>query len=205
MKTLIAAFAVLLAIEATATIIPAENHTFTIIAGKQGTLGHGCAVAGETITNAHVVDPRDSKDFSSPHKIRFRYEFPNGDVGRGYSHKISAEADLATVILDNEPSDGYASLGPKPQVGDKITWIEFDLRKRKNILKSRERKGKVVFVVAGHVLLDQDITQGASGGCAFDKNGHVVGLMTFGMNTRDYKTAAGITGLWGKWWHDITG
>jgi len=150
-----------------------------------------------------MVDPRIPGDFGQPSKVRFRYQFIDGTVGRGYSDLISSVADLAVIKIDKPPPFGYAVLGEKPEVGDKISWTEFDFRKRKNIYKPREREGEVTNILAGVVFLDEKVTLGASGGCAYNDKDEVVGLVTFRMTTDDVKDSTGITGLWGDWFKDV--
>ncbi len=180
---------------------PVPPHVFTIIhyAGS----GHGCAVNGITITNRHMVDPRSAGDFSPPNKVRFRYEFPDGVHGVGYSDKISNVSDLAIVVLDKKPTlYGVLAAGP-PRIGEKIVWVEYDFRKRSNIYKARTRTAKVVMVRTGRVYLERGVTHGASGGCAYNEAGEVIGLITGWLTTGDSKKAGSITGLWGDWWNDI--
>ena len=201
MKTIITALAVFLGVHASAGI-PDNAFTFEIFVGRGG-IGHGCAVNGLLLTSAHLVDPRDDHDMDQPTKVRFRYSFPYGQTGRGASVQISSVADFATIEIDKEPQHGYARLGNRPKKGEKIHWVEYDYRKRKNVFKSRVRKGKVATIFAGHVMLEEGITSGASGGCAYNKDGEVIGLMMFSKYTEDNRVSAGVVGLWGDWWSDV--
>ncbi len=179
---------------------PVPPHSFSFRHFRAS--GHGCAVNGVTITNRHMVDPRRPGDFSPPHKIRFRYEFPDGTVGIGYSKKLANAADIAIVVLDKEPAS-YAILGDKPELGDHLTWVEYDFRKRANVFQPRVRRGKVVTIMSGHIYLDQDVVNGASGGCMYSEDGKVVGIITAKKRTNDRKWSAVATALYGDWWKDI--
>jgi len=201
MKLFVTLFSVLLAVNAVASD-PPEDFSFYIQTDNLGT-GHGCAVNGLVLTNAHMVDPRERYDYDVPAAVRFRYEFPSGQTGRGKSFYISGVADLAIIELDQEPPSGYAELGDKPEEGDKIHWLEYDFKKRKNIFDDRWRDAKVIKVIFGDVLLDDHVVRGASGGCAFNEDGKVIGIVTYGRTTGDRKTSTGITGIWGDWWKDV--
>ena len=202
MKVIITAVAVFMAVHAVASN-PFHAYSFAIATGRPGAYGHGCAVNGKLITNAHMVDPRDSYDYEAPSVVYFRYEFADGTSGIGKSAHISSVADLASITIDKNPPYGYARLGPEPKVGDRIFWVEYDFRKQKNVFKPRERDGKIIKIIAGHILLDEKVTRGASGGCAYNQAGGVVGLVTFGFTTHDGKTSTGIVGIWGDWFQNV--
>ena len=82
-------------------------------------------------------------------------------------------------------------------------WVEYDFRTQEQAFERRYRTEKVTRIIAGHVILEETPTGGASGGCAYNAAGEVFGLMTFGMGTQDFGVAGGITALWGAWWNDI--
>ena len=183
-----------------------QDYSYTFRMRHYGATGSGCAVNGLTITNRHMVDPRDASDFSPLHKVRFRYEFLGTETeGRGFAKTVSNHADLAIVVLDQDPPSGYAKLGAEPQPGDKITWVEYDWRKQEAFYAPRTRSAEVIRTALGMALVKEGPSGGASGGCAYDKNGDVVGLMTFWRTTEDGKKSGGVEGLWGHWWNDLVG
>ncbi len=67
--------------------------------------GHGCAVNGLVLTNRHMVDPRRNLDRFTEKlpKFFFRYEWPDKTAGVGHSLEVSEVADLAIVVLDQDP------------------------------------------------------------------------------------------------------
>ncbi len=202
MRGMITAFSVLLAVHAVADPKP-EQFSFAMSVFKGG-YGHGCAVNSLTITAAHMIDPRIRGDFEAPKAMHFRYEFLSGLYGSGHSTSMSKVTDLAVVELDQDPPMGYAVLSPiPPEIGEKIRWVEFDFRKQKNVFKPRWRDAKVVNIRLGEILLDKEATAGASGGCAFNESGEVVGLVTSMTRTNDGKRSTGVVGLWGAWWADV--
>jgi hypothetical protein len=201
MKTFVALFSVIAAVSASSELL--ENaYTLSIHTGRH-LVAHGCAVNGVVLTNAHVVDLRAKDEVDRvPPKVYFRYEFgPNKGVGNSYG--VSNLVDIAVIQLDQDPPYGFATLASRPEEGDKIHWFEFDYRKRKNVGKERRREGKIVNIAAGFVHLDENATRGSSGSCAYNKDGQVIGLITFGTSTGDGKGSAGIAGLWGSWWGDV--
>ena len=200
MKNWFIAFVVFAAVQAAAVPVPDMPHSFAIQM-RDGSSGHGCAVNGVILTNRHMVELSSEKGETK--RAFFRYEFPGGQVGRGESVSVSNRIDLATLKLDKDPPFGYARLGRKPVKDDLIKWVEYDFRKRKNAFKSRAREGKVVIAVAGEIIIDEPVTRGASGGCAYDERGEVVGLVTFGFGTADRKRGTGVPGFWGDWWADV--
>jgi hypothetical protein len=58
-------------------------------------------------------------------------------------------------------------------------------------------------IVAGHIVLDESPTSGASGGCVYNAAGEVVGLVTFGMQTFDMERVGGVTALYEEWWERL--
>lgn len=181
---------------------PAGKHTFAIFHYRG--FGHGCAVNGIAITNRHMVDPRTEQTFYvPPGPIVFRFQFLNGPAGQGRSIALSKAADLARVVLSQDP-ENYATLAVRgPAVGETLMWVEYDFRTQAEAFAARYRTSQVARSVAGHIILTDDPTPGASGGCAYNAAGEVVGLITFGMRTEDTKSAGGITALWGAWWADV--
>ena len=202
MKTLMTLAAVVFALQASSDV-PRDAY-IAAITMSSGSSGHACAVNGLVVTNRHMVDYRAKGDDSPPSSAKFRYEFPSGQVGRGSTLRISNVADLAVIKLDKEPPHGYAKLGEKPKVGEIIRWVEYDFRKREDNFEARDREGKVTSVMAGMILIEEEIVGGASGGCAVNAAGEVVGIMTFSIRSeKDYKTGAGATAIYGGWWKDL--
>lgn len=183
----------------TVTPSPAGKHTFSIV-NYRG-FGHGCAVNGKTITNRHMVEEDDT---DVPEYFRFRYAFPDGPEGRGKPGWVSLVADLAVVELSTPPAT-YGVLAPKePAIGEVVMWVEFDFRTQDTVFQPRIRKGTITTIAAGHAILAEGITSGASGGCAYNAAGEVLGIMTFSTGTADRKPSAGLTALWGDWWKDVS-
>ena len=178
---------------------PAGKHSFGIF--HYSGMAHGCAVNGKTLTNRHVIDiTPEGVYMSAPPQMRFRYTFPRGIEGYGKSLYISQASDAAAVELDKQPAN-YAPLatGP-PEIGETLIWVEHDFRDEANAFAIRYRKSIVTQVRAGMVIIEGDVMEGASGGCAYNRAGEVVGLITWRMGTKDHNQVSGITGLWGEWW-----
>jgi hypothetical protein len=174
-------------------------YTFAII--SPWGFAHGCAVNGATVTNRHVVDPV-GKIGSEPPVMFFRYEVPGSHVGIGKGVAISPASDLAEVVLNRPPKD-YAILAPAPKIGDRLTWVEYDFRKTKDILKPRVRTARITHEVAGHLILDKAPTPGASGGCAYLDDRTVVGIIMAYVPAKDGDPAGMVLSLYGDWWMEV--
>lgn len=178
---------------------PAGKHSFGIF--HYNGMAHGCAVNGKTLTNRHVIDITPEGTYmTSPPQMRFRYTFPRGIEGYGKSLYISQASDAAVVELDKQPPN-YAPLatGP-PAIGETVVWVEYDFREEAKSFSIRYRQSVVTQVRAGMVVIEGDVVQGASGGCAYNRAGEVIGLITWRKDNEDYSKVSGITGLWGDWW-----
>jgi len=175
------------------------SHTFRISAF--GGAAHGCAVNGMTLTNRHVVDKRNSV-LEPLALFKFRYDFFKNANRRGVGQSllVSPFSDLATVKLDQAPPFGFAKLGPEPKVGDRIRWVEYDFRTDKNAYKPRGRSGKVISVFAGQIVLKTEAIEGASGGCAYNDENEVVGLMSYKREMEDDNWVTVVVGFYGEWW-----
>lgn len=168
---------------------------------------HGCSVNGMLLTSAHNIDPRDASEQLLPiPPMWFRYEFRglNGGIARAVG--IVQSADVAKLAIVGSPP-AMAELGPSPKKSDRIRWVEYDWRKRGQYMDPRGREAKVVGIHAGMVVLDRSVTNGASGGCAFNDAGQAIGLMTWYAKTddgdedkTDEEKVGGVIGFWGGWW-----
>ena len=84
--------------------------------------------------------------------------------------------DLATIALADEvPPRHRFMIADSIREGQKVHWFEYDFGRK--FLQPRERKAKVVRVLAGHVVFDKNPEGGASGSCLLDENDHVVGIV----------------------------
>jgi len=171
--------------------VPAEvqrsaKHSFALF--TQPGLGHGCAVDGLALTNNHVV----LDDVGEP--MGFRYSFTGGPSGHGFVDASATTADIAILELANPPGIYAVRAMEPPNVGDTITWVEYDWREPADAFKDRHRSAKVLRLVGGAIIMDEVPVSGASGGCAYNAAGEVVGLVTFSI-----AGAGGVTGIWGPW------
>ena len=133
--------------------------------------------------------------------MSFRYEFRGVHGGLAKSVAVVESSDIALIAL-GAPSPVYAELGPSPKVGDRIRWVEYDWRMRDRFMNPIGREAKVIGIWAGLLVLDGGVTEGASGGCAYNDAGQAVGLMTwYDFPTEEpAKQVGGVVGFWGGWW-----
>jgi len=177
--------------EATEVVVTEEvqrsaKHSFAVF--TQHGVAHGCAVEGKAITNAHVILDKEGKP------LGFRYGFTDGPEGQGFVAASGTTADLAILDLATPPTRYAVRALDTPKIGDTLTWVEYDWREPGAAFADRHRSAKVLRLVAGAVILDEVPIDGASGGCAYNAAGEVVGLVTFSL-----EGAGGVTGIYGPW------
>ncbi len=164
---------------------------------------HGCSVNGYLLTSAHNVDPRAAEDQLTPlPPMFFRYEFRGLNGGIAAAVGVVQNADVGVLAL-TAPAPAVAMLGPSPDIGDRIRWVEYDWRKQDKWMHPHGREAKVTSIWAGLVILDRGVTPGASGGCAFNDAGQAIGLMTFYAHADDDGLVGGVIGFWPGWWESM--
>jgi hypothetical protein len=182
-----------------------DSYPTTISVNTRIGVAHACYVEGALLTNAHVVDFRRSNEIGqkSPAQTCVRYSTPDGTEGRACSYWVSQSDDLA-LLVDHGlrgPSAVRAERAPEP--GDDVWWVEYDFGRRDDAFKPRLRKSEVLRVVFGNLILKEEATSGASGGCVYDEKGAVVGLLSWGMTMQSGDEVTGVVGLWGRWFDDV--
>jgi len=60
--------------------------------------------------------------------------------------------------------------------------------------------GKLIRIVAGHLMLDDQVPAGASGSCLLNTRGEVVGIVTWGQKTEDLREETVVVAVFGEWW-----
>jgi V8-like Glu-specific endopeptidase len=163
-------------------------------------VGHACPVAPHfALTAAHVTDPRwfDS-DFNL---IPYRFDNDRGDYGLAIPRGVMGEVDLGWVEVTPNPVEPYAVAEHAPAIGDKVYWIGYNIRKRKQAFETERYESEVQLVRAGHIFTKDSPQPGASGGCVFNASGEVVGIVVAGWGIGNpYKTNIGeAVGVWGEW------
>jgi len=183
------------------------------VIGRFG-ISHACAVTDSiALSAAHVLDP-----FPSAQTGLFGgyYQDYDGNIGRVDAFGVSADRDLGVFNLAKgvpfKPSK-IALRSPYP--GERI-WIRgYELRNKKAALSMRLWHTKVLQSIAGHLILEDPVDHGTSGGCAYDERGDLVGIASsqymignrrndgFIQRLVDAELITIVVGIWGDLVSDI--
>lgn len=141
-------------------------------------MAHACPVAeGKALTNAHVI--QRSTPLGEEIVDGMNYSTDNGDDGSVVPFSISSFRDLAVV---SGPFKAFYKIAEKiPLPGDKVRFIGYDLRNKKDAFATRVFETEVVRVVAGRLIMKDAGVLGSSGSCVLNEAGEVVAINGFGM------------------------
>lgn len=160
-------------------------------------MAHVCPVTPAlALTSRHVV----LDDHDNPYDLSFSR--PNGQVSSVTPYRIATYADLASVVsrIDMDPYP-RAALAPLP--GERLWWKGYDFRLNPNLFVPRIFTGRVLRVVAGHVILDTTTVPGTSGSCLLNARGEVVAVVAWNVRTEDSNSATVGPGTWGDLAHSL--
>jgi hypothetical protein len=153
-------------------------------------VAHACAVDGVVFSAAHVVSPfvygKDHPQW---------YTWSDGVRQGWFAHQhVSAARDLGVFFPKLGDLPRYHKIGDSPVTGDYVTWYEYNYT-RGNVLEEVQRESKVERTVAGHIVISREPAEGSSGGCLFNAQDKVVGIITWSIE------GSGVAvDLTGKWW-----
>jgi len=176
---------------------PPDTSAILRLIGRFGA-GHACPIEAEVaLTAAHVPDvsPLDREVPLWP----YRFE-GGGTVGVVEPQGVMSAVDLAVMRPQQPFARWYKRASEPPAVGERLWLLAYDWRSRKAIYADRVMSGRVLRVVAGHIMLDEEVPGGASGSCVLNEAGDVVGVVTWGQRTEDQRTAAVAAAVFGEWW-----
>lgn len=154
---------------------------------------HGCAVRPDlALTAAHVVDPEPLR----PEAPLQNQSWGQGDVlGVAQAQPPFSTRDLAVVRPIGIPFPHVSRQATAPPApGDRVTWIEYRWTGRDAMAEKRV-EARVLRVVAGHLVVDHEPVPGASGGCGWNDEGEVVGIVVWGLGLSAGKAGV-LVGAW---------
>lgn len=167
--------------------LPIERLSLSLV-GKHS-MAHACAVENRILTASHVAAP-----IIQGRETPLSYTWDDG-VRKGWlTVKQTANArDLAQMDAFMGDTPRYLTRGESPQPGDEIKWYEYRYDEGA-VLGVTRRSAKVERLRAGHIVIDQAVAQGASGGCLLDSTDSVVGVVIWTFDTTG--VAVDLTGSW---------
>lgn len=176
---------------------PPDTSAILRLIGRDG-LAHACAISPTlALTNVHVVDSHPDEREYVP--LPLMWGLPSGEVGVVVPALDNDRfRDLARVM----PHRGtfprhYEIAATPPAVGDRVWFIGYDFRNRRDALAERVFEAKVLRNVAGTLVFYPPGTHGSSGSCVLDAVGRVVGVAYAGLSIAVQDAVGLAVGVWG--------
>lgn len=164
-------------------------------------MAQACPVSADrALTNGHVAKEEPVLG-GEPVPLPYIWE-SMGQVGLLGSRETTAWdrfRDLAYVQAYHSTFPRWypiAKEAPKP--GDRVRFIGWDFRKRKDAYGPREFAATVIRVRNAHVIFTPPGVPGTSGSCVLNDRGEVVAINAFGKDLDDTNTVGGAIGVWGN-------
>jgi hypothetical protein len=148
---------------------PVPNGSIMAVFGNKGN-AHACPVNGTILTAEHVTKAGTrglhwSDQYGSEGTLTF---MPPDDP-----------RDIVVLRVDKGDTPVYNELGPRPKKDDKIYWYHYN-----GDMADDRIETKVVNTRGGHIFAKKAPEHGASGGCVYDEQNRVVGIVVWGMHVR---------------------
>lgn len=167
------------------------------LVGRDG-LAHACAISPTlALTNVHVVDAHPDEREYTP--VPLMWGLPSGEVGVVVPALDNDRfRDLARVTPHRGTFPRYYSIAADPPAaGDRVWFIGYDFRNRRDALAERRFEAKVLRTVAGTLVLHPAGTHGSSGSCVLDAAGRVVGVTYAGLSIAMDDAVGLVVGVYG--------
>jgi len=179
---------------------PAPDFSKAISVSYPGGLGTACPVsASVAITAGHVA--QDESPFRPPRLVMMRGGsavwggYLNADFASDYE-----DAGFLKVDEDSAPFPSWYEFAMKaPEIGERLWWVGYDWRKRKDAGVLRLFTGRVVSLRGGMVFMDTETTPGSSGSCVLNSEGKIVAVTVWSIALDDQARAAVFVGMYPPW------
>jgi hypothetical protein len=167
--------------------------------GRWG-FAHACPVDGFILTAAHVVNPFSNTAGLTGLLVGYAWEDGYGNRGYVKGAGASLDRDVGVLTLESGVPVYYRHAEEAPAIGDLLYWVEYDYERKSTVFEQKSRRGELLRIVPGHLVLDREPAKGASGGCLLNANGEVVGLIVWGQPTKSQRVVAVAVAVYGEWW-----
>lgn len=176
--------------------VPAHANTPDVSAiirlAGTGSVAHGCPVAADkAYTNAHVTRGTLGLSWTS-----------GGSEGVALETGRDRFRDLATIAPRGRFPRWYPVAKEAPKEGDKLTFVGYEWRSRKEAFAERVFEVRALREFPGHLAYSPAGTPGSSGSCVLNAKGEIVGINMGAMEVgpKDKGEAVGIAvAMWGRW------
>jgi hypothetical protein len=145
-------------------------------------------VEGQILTAKHVA----ARTLPTGQTYGLAFSWSNAeDYGEMFLFQSASARDLAKMSLMSGQTSYYKKSNEDPQAGEYVYWVEYNLENKKKAFVPRTRRAKVMHTIANHVVFDELPVKGASGGCIFNADNEVVGILVWGVET-GYNEGVGV-------------
>jgi hypothetical protein len=181
-------------VDVSPTSIPPKNFKYHIDTSKVmhlfgiGGVAHACPVEGQILTARHVS--ARTLPTGQTYGLAFSWS-NNGDYGEAVHYQAATARDLSKLRLMSGQTSYYNKSSKDPQAGEYVYWVEYNLRDKDKAFVPRTRRAKVMHTIANHVVFDELPVKGASGGCIFNAENEVIGILVWGVET-GYNDGVGV-------------
>lgn len=152
---------------------PATGSSVMILT-RDGSMGHGCPIDDVIYTAYHLM--KDDK------AVTWSDNIGNGGTARVLAHDVARDLSVLTI---SSGRPGYLEFASSVTEDEEVSWYIYDFASRDKVFSRSIKEGKVVNAsVAGYISFSGNLTSGASGGCLFNKQGEVVGIVVWGIGYR---------------------
>lgn len=169
------------------------------IIGRFG-MAHACPIAPDiALTNSHVVDPRPFDPGVPVFPLRW------SQVGNPATDTVllplneNRRDDLVIAGIRPSVDHFYVIAKEAPKPGDRLWWVAYDWRNKERAFSERLMSGRLVRIVAGHLIVNEETFPGSSGSCVLNDSGELVGIVSFGAGLNNGEEVAGFVGVYGNW------
>jgi hypothetical protein len=159
---------------------------------------HACPVTPHiALTAAHAADLRPFDPDIGKMSARWSSQGVEGLAAVRYVYN---SADLLELEAETTPFPTWYPVAQDPPKEGSVVWfVGYNFDKKSKAYRPKFFIGKVLYVVAGHVIYDQAGEPGTSGCCLLNERGEVIGINVAGKSIGTSDEVGVGVGLWKPW------